>query len=161
MPLIGVGGFLACSWGEMKASLTRQKLDFIFFIYFHNENDSVLFVICDSTILFFSVSAPAPTKSQFSKNRREKDKTAFCPDFLTFCNQLLEDTITRQPLFERGFQDAVARGCMLDLVNLGIENPPKIYEAKGSVESTSSRPCRISHKIRSQQDKIGSLSDKV
>lgn len=65
-----------------------------------------------------------------------------------------------QTFFEQGFQYIITSGYMFGLVYLGIENLCKVYEVEESVGSTLVSILARSH-IRSQQDKIGSLSDKI
>lgn len=74
----------------------------------------------DTTIFFaFSVNTPAPCKILIFQTQDER-KSGFVHYFLAACSHLLEDTITRQPFFEQGFQSILASGSMLGLVCLGI-----------------------------------------
>lgn len=92
------------------------------------------YVVNDCNIIFVFCQHTFSPQSLYFRKTGEKN-SAFCRSFLTFYNQLLEDTITCQPFCEQRFWYITASVYILVLVYLGTENLCRIYEGKGSVGS--------------------------
>lgn len=70
MLLMEEGGLSTCGQGETLPGVARQKMESLFSSVFNDENYSMLYVVNDTTITFFSL--PPLQKSQYSRNRKKK-----------------------------------------------------------------------------------------